>query len=151
MKNKFNYLQQNKQNDWSQINHQLKTCFHRWQDSEKDFQVIIEPYQEERSPKALRGYWRLIGIVTDWMNDKGNHFVKEEVSDYFKIQAGHKRKIGNEFVPKSIAKNAGCTWLEMKHLLDYILQFGYENNIMGCELTSDEEREFKEYYSIKNN
>lgn len=135
---------QDKKNLWGAFQVAMKA----WGTCGKSFEIVIRDPKEERSPRALKGYWRLIGIITDWMRDEGNNFVKDEVSDYFKMQVGHKKKIGDKYVAKSIANNAGCSWIEMRVLLEYILRFGAENKIIGCELTSDEERQFKKYYGV---
>lgn len=111
-----------------------------------DMRVIIEPYKP-RGEKALRGYWMLLGVIEKWMREQGNHFNKEELSDYFKFQVSHSKCLNDTWVVRSIANNSDCTYDDMKKLLDYIIQFGAENNIKGCELTSEQEREFINYYS----
>lgn len=146
-KKKYIFINKLKQ-DWPKMINDLKNDYHAWQDSGKNFEVIVKKHEKLRGEKALRSYWMLLGVVEKWMKEQGNYFSKEELSDYFKFQVRHSKKIGETYVPKSIANNSGCTWLEMKQLLDYILQFGAENNIMGCEIKSDDLREMEKYYNI---
>ena len=107
----------------------------------------------------------LIDVVNVWMVDQGNHFTSEELSDYFKIQSGHRTEINNvnimgsvkvregeehtTYIPKSIARNSGCTYDEITHLINYILQFGFDNDIVGCEIKPYEWQEFKRYYGVE--
>src|SRR5210317_531058 len=116
-------------NWWSDFSHLRNT----WVDSKKDFQITIEPYKKLRGEQALKGYWVLIGIVQKYINDDcGNNYTKEEISDYFKLRAGHQKRInsvqlnavkvgGNyslyEYLPRSIANNSGCTYEDMKKLI----------------------------------
>lgn len=165
-KKTFTYLQQTKASDWYNINADLKSLMHKWQDSNKDFEITIGPRTNPRGEKALRAYWMLIGVVQKWMQDQGNIFTKEELSDYFKVQSGHKRRVNNvqlcdievvgsdneqfySYIPRSIANNSGCTFEDMKVLIDYILRFGEGNNIAGCMIEPYEWREFKTYYGVK--
>lgn len=129
-----------------------------------DFVVNVDDYKES-SPKALRGYWRLIGLITDYINSSSSSDYKwkpEEISDNFKEQVGHTRltntirfgknkdviiDLGGKVKPKSIAKNSGCTYEEISRLIEKLLQFGSE--IPDCILTTAEDMEFKKYYGVK--
>ncbi len=57
-----------------------------------DFVVKIEDYKES-SPKALRGYFRLIGVIKNYVNSVNNeNWTKDEMSDHFKLLAGYSFK-----------------------------------------------------------
>lgn len=144
MENNFIFTRENKNNTWKAFKHALKPA---WDNNPKGFEVVIRKIKKERGEKALKAYWHLIGIVRNFMNkDCGNSFTKEEISDYFKMQAGHKKRVNGVDIPRSIANNAGCTWEDMQNILRYILQFGAENSIRDCEITTMQEQQYKEYY-----
>lgn len=129
--------------------------------AKSDFVVRVE-YYKESSPKALRGYWRLVGLITDYINSSSDYKWKpEEISDNFKEQVGHTRltntirfgknkdviiDLGGKIKPKSIAKNSGCTYEEISRLIEKLLQFG--SDIPDCVLTTTEDAEFKKYYGV---
>ena len=145
MTNNFIFTRESKDNVWGS----LKIAMKVWFDNKGKFEVVIRDYKKERGEKALKAYWVLISIVRGFMNKKcGNNFTKEEISDYFKMQAGHKKRVNGVDIPRSIANNAGCTWEDMRAILDYVLRFGAENNIRGCEITTMQEQEYKNYYNI---
>ncbi len=129
-----------------------------------DFVVKIEDFKDS-TPKALRAYWRLIGIVTDYINSTSPDYKwsKEEISDNFKEQVGHAIRVpqiifgdstdditirnGDKTKPKSISRKSGCTYEEMNRLIEKVLQFG--SDIPDCVLTPAEDMEFKKYYGVK--
>lgn len=80
------------------------------------------------------------------MNEKGNHFSNEEVSDWFKIQAGHYINMYGQFLPKSIANKSDCTREQMETLINTILVFGAENLIDGCQIEDRDLVELLNYY-----
>ena len=134
--------------EWDDMIKGLRDVFKKWKgqlysDKPKSFKVTVDKLKG----KELRGYWVLIGVVTKWMNEQGNYFTKEEVSDWFKIQCGHKRRIKGVEIPRSIAVKSDCTWQDMSKLIDYIERFGAENNIVGCELRSGDKEEMKKGFS----
>lgn len=144
--NNFVFTQENKENVWGAFKVALKA----WHTSHKKFEVVIREYRQERGEQALKAYWVLIGIVQQYMNKNcGNTFTKEEISDYFKMQAGHKRRVNEIDIPRSIANNAGCKWDDMKNILDYILRFGVEHEIRGCEITTMQKQEYYKYYGVE--
>lgn len=150
-KKTFIYIQQYKVTDWYEINACLRRELSLWQDSGKDFEVVIGPKVKERGEQALKAYWVLIGVVKIWMDAQGNNYTKEEISDYFKHAAKHIKNVKGIAITKSIAKNSGCTFEQMQRLIEYILQFGHDNNIIGCEIEPREWKEFKNYYEVRNN
>lgn len=153
----------NQKRNWDEqletINNSLKAIL---DDPKSDFVVKIENYKES-SPKALRGYFRLIGIIKNYLNSVNNeNWTDKEISDNFKEQVGHVIRVdsirfgkfkdvlvdkGGKLKPKSIARNSGCTYEEMNRLIEKVLQFG--SDIPGCELTTPEKMEFIKYYRVK--
>ena len=120
----------------------LKTLYHIIKDlivSGVGFQVTISP--PKRSGQQLKGYWVLIRIVKDWMTEQGNNFTDEEVSNYFKIRAGHYSNIGGVQTPKSISNKSSITVLEMEKLLREIEIFGASNEIPNCYLEDQAKKE----------
>ena len=112
-----------------------------------DFQLTVEPYSKDRSQNSLRAYWVLIDVVRNWMNDKGNNFSKEEVSSYFKIRSGFYSEMDGEKLPKSIANNSGCTYDDMRNIIESIINFGIENGIEDCEIVNTDLWDLLENYS----
>lgn len=112
-----------------------------------DLKITVENYKP-KGDKALRGYWLLLGVVEKWMQEQGNSYNKEELSDYFKLQVSHSMKLNGQFIPRSISNKSDCTFEDLKKLIDYIVRFGDENNIKGCELRNGQEQEFIDYYKI---
>lgn len=133
--------------EWKRLQKELRTTFKDWllklyDTKPVDFKVTIDKVRGSE----LRAYWVLIGVVTSWMNEQGNHFTKEEVSDWFKLRAGHSKGMYEERISRSIAVKSDCTWQDMKKLIDYIIQFGAENQIRGCELKKRDEEELEKLY-----
>jgi hypothetical protein len=111
-----------------------------------DFVVKIEKYSSKGSDKQLRSYWMLINIVRGYMNDQGNNYSQEEVSDYFKINSSHYRVIGSNKIPRSIKKSSKTTVEEMKGLITTILEFGKDHCIKNCHIEDQALKELLTYY-----
>ena len=80
------------------------------------------------------------------MNNQGNNFNDEVVSDYFKIKSGHYYEVDGVKLPRSIALDSGTTTKEMKQLIDTILEFGLDNGIEDCYIENQELDELLKYY-----
>ena len=80
------------------------------------------------------------------MNNQGNNFNDEVVSDYFKIKSGHYHEVDGVKLPRSIALDSGTTTKEMKQLIDTILEFGLDNGIEDCYIENQELNELLKYY-----
>jgi hypothetical protein len=78
---------------------------------------------------------------------EGNNFNQEQISDYFKMKAGHKEEIRGEYLPKSIQIKSDCTQNDMNNLIDTILEFGKENDIQGCFIDNEERKSLIENYN----
>jgi len=72
----------------------FKVALKAWGTTGKDFEIVIREPEAERSPKALRGYWRLIGVITKHLNKTNlENWEGEDVSDMFKENIGFTYKI----------------------------------------------------------
>ncbi len=80
------------------------------------------------------------------MNNQGNNFDDETVSDYFKLKSGHYAEIDGIKLPRSIALDSGTTTQEMRTLIDIILEFGLDNEIEDCYIENQELDELLKYY-----
>jgi hypothetical protein len=84
------------------------------------------------------------------MNNHGNNFDDETVSDYFKLKSGHYGEVDGIKLPRSIALNSGTTTKDMKHLIDTILEFSLDNEIEDCFIENQELDELLKYYENQN-
>jgi len=112
----------------------------------KGFEVTIDNPRGGTMP----AYWALIGTVKDWYFEQGVIYTKEMIDQMFKILAGHTEIINGVEVTKSIAYNSDCTWQDMKKLLDYVVAFGIEENIMGLEIKERDKEAIKKGYDNAN-
>ena len=108
--------------------------------------INIDLFYKKNSNQQLRAYWRLIKVCKSFMNNQGNNFNDEVVSDYFKIKSGHYYEVDGVKLPRSIALDSGTTTKEMKQLIDTILEFGLDNGIEDCYIESQELNELLKYY-----
>lgn len=113
--------------------------------------INIDLFYKKNSNQQLRAYWRLIKVSKVFMNNLGNSFTDEEVSTYFKIKSGHYSEIDGVKIPRSIALDSGTTTVEMKVLIDTILEFGLLNEIEDCYIERQELDELLKYYENQNN
>ena len=140
---KLFYLRKKQDKDTRQkIILNLLTCITETID---DIQVEVKSFRT-RSGQQLRAYWALIGVVRLWMNEQGNKFSDENVSDYFKIKSGHYTAIDNQIISKSISNKSDCTKEQMEAIINTILQFGAENDIKGCEIADEEFGQLLRFY-----
>ena len=83
------------------------------------------------------------------MNEQGNLFSPEEVSSWVKIQAGHYHEIEGEKIARSIANKSDATVDDMKKIINFILHFGIEHEIKGCEISEPELDSLLRFYEEK--
>ena len=95
--------------------------------TKKSFAVTISDVK--RSKPQLRAYWVLVRAVKKWMQEQGNVYSENEVSDFLKIQAGFYSEIAGQKIAKSISNKSNITVLEMESLINSILKFGAEMQI----------------------
>lgn len=115
----------------------------------KDFEVEIRSVGNKRSGQQLKAYWVLINLITDYMNDQGNLFSPEEVSSWVKIQSGHYHWVGGEKIARSIANKSAATVEEMRKIINFIIHFGIEHNIKGCDISNAELDNLLRFYEEK--
>lgn len=104
---------------------------------------------KRRSGQQLKAYWVLINLITEYMNEQGNLFSPEEVSSWVKIQSGHYHWVEGEKIARSIANKSDATVDDMKKIINFILHFGIEHNIRGCEISNAELDALLRFYDEK--
>lgn len=143
----FIFRQEDRDKNWVTISQQLEREIYATQKFyKKDFEVEIREFKKRRSGRQLRAYWVIIKTVTDWMNSNGNTFTTDQVSDWFKIEAGHCNNIKGRAIPKSIANRSDCTKEQMETLIKTIIVFGAENLITNCYIEEKDLEELLKYY-----
>lgn len=125
----------------------FRTAFRSWGTSGKTFEVI---FREPVNKGAFRGYWVLIGKARDWMNDQGNNYTKEQISEYFKRENNFVENIEGVETTRSLKRNDGCTHDELISLINSITRWGAQHDIKGLHLTSEAELELQKYYESKH-
>jgi hypothetical protein len=108
--------------------------------------IDVESLFNKRTNPQLRAFWLLIKVCKIFMNTKGNNFTDEEVAYYFKIKAGHYTELDNVKMAKSISDKSLTTKEEMENLINAILDFGAENELEDCQISSYEMQELLKYY-----
>lgn len=149
MTNPLYIFTQKNRNNWQSIITTLNHKLHNeWMKQFKDdFQVEIKKVDKKRSGKQLRAYWRLIRVVKNFMNEQGNLFSDEEVSDWFKLRADHYVEITEgEKIPKSIANKSDCSVEQMRKIIETIIAFGENYNIQDCYIRDEELEELLKFY-----
>jgi|TARA_Y100000310_G_scaffold129918_2_gene129104 hypothetical protein len=115
-------------------------------ESIQDFSIIIDKHSPKRSSKQLSGYWVLINICKDFMNERGDNLTSEEVSYYFKIKAGHYNLIDGVKIARSISNKSDTTREDMQKIIHCIMEFGVDNDIQDCHLEPRELRDMLNYF-----
>jgi len=112
----------------------------------KDFEIVIQDIQQERSPKQLRGFWKLIECIREYLEDKGEFLFKDEIKTFFLEKSGHVKVIEGVTIARSISNNSGTTKEEMAKIITTILNFAIDRNIENCYLEDQEYRDLINYY-----
>lgn len=115
-------------------------------DIRQDFEIEIRPISKKRSDQQLRSFWRLVRVIKDYMNDKGNKFTDEEVASWIKISAGHFNEIDGQKIAKSISNKSSATVDDMTKIIEFMLEFGGEHKIKDCYISSAEYDEIINFY-----
>ena len=127
----------------------LNECVHNAKIKKGTFQVEIGPFKQKRSHPQLAAYWCLIKVAKKFMNERGNTFTSDEVSDWFKIRAKHCKDVKGVLLPKSIANKSDCSRDDMQKIINNILEFGQHFNVYGCEIKQDDLDVLLNYYPKK--
>lgn len=141
---------------WAALKPLFEGIFNTDQDKYKPFRITID------KPRGvtMAAYWVLIkNLQHYYLEDVGQMYIwdsygriynvniDEQLSDWVKVEAGHCDIVevnGKKHAePREIKYKSGCTWQNMKQLLDFLLRFGEENNIIGLELKPKDEDKMK--------
>jgi hypothetical protein len=146
MQNKFYFYKGEKQDEFSlKINNAKQKALLLFQ-SGKDFEVVVQDIQEKRSPKQLRGFWRLIDCIRDTLEERGHFFFSDEIKDLMLEKAGHVKVIEGIKIVRSINGKSDTTKEEMKNIIESILNYAIEKGIHNCYLEEREKVELINYY-----
>lgn len=111
----------------------------------KSFSVRIGDV--EKTPKQLRGFYRLCGIVAPAMGEsQGVLFDKEMVKEFVKQECNYCTMCKGRIITKSLTK---ASREELNMLIERIIEIGESLGIKECKLTSYEQQAFNEYYNNK--
>ena len=116
--------------------------------TKKSFAITIS--NVKRSKPQLRAYWVLVRAVKRWMQEQGNVYSENEVSDFLKIQAGFYSEIAGQKIAKSISNKSNITVLEMESLINSILKFGAEMQVEDCIIKNQDLEEMLNYFRQDN-
>ena len=141
MTKRLNFYNANKEN-WGDLQVAVSELLRECLASKKDF--VVE-FRENKTPKQLRGYWRLIDLITPYLQDKfGGCFDRDLASEFVKIRTGYVEKVEAKKqvlqVPKSL-KNA--TKQDLNHLIETIYRICNYFDIKDYELTTQEIKEIE--------
>tara|TARA_Y100000310_G_scaffold75263_1_gene71530 strand:- start:4498 stop:4998 length:501 start_codon:yes stop_codon:yes gene_type:complete len=145
---------------WTENLLTIKNCLFKRLDeliteSTQSFEITISPYSPEKSAKQLMAYWVLIKVVREYINNQqgGYEYSPEEISDYFKIEAGHCIEVSTKCLgkekekkPRSISKKSKTTREEMRNLINTIIEFGAIYDIEGCYIEDKELKDMLSYF-----
>jgi ribosomal protein S17E len=137
---------QTNRSKWSKIADNAKKLADEFDKNKKDFTIEIKEFSKKRSRNQLTGFWRLVDLIQEYMNNQGNNFSKSEVASYFKILSGHSKIINGIEIEKSIANKSDTTISDMKKIIDSMIKFGIDNGIKNCHLSPYEEKEILKYF-----
>lgn len=109
---------------------------------EKDFFVNID---YERSPKQLKGYWRLCGLLAPYLQSEYQEiFSKEMVSDLVKSSCSYTMKAGKQEIVKSLKS---VTKEEMGFFIEKLYQICEYYKVQDYELLPSEVREMEQFFN----
>lgn len=108
--------------------------------------IEVEKLFKKRTNQQLKSFWMLVDVCKNYMNSFGNQFTSEEVKNYFLLKSEHTKNIKGVTVVKSISNKSDTTKEDMKKIIDYILDFGVENNIEDCYIDSEDLQQLLNYY-----
>lgn len=99
----------------------------------KVFNIKIENIAEKRNDKQLKYYWVLIDIITDYLNEQGNDYTKEQTSNLMKGKFFYQDEVvfnEKRRVLKSIANNSETDKQEMREFIKKVVNFCNEWGII---------------------
>lgn len=124
--------------DWGKKQAGLVSTLLLYLKSGKAFTVVFDYI---KTPKQLRYYWRLIGLVVPYLQETHGLDDKDEVSNFIKVSCGYFKSVktkGQEVViPKSLRKASKSEIMTMIDKLMFICEhFG----IKDYEITEEEQK-----------
>lgn len=111
------------------------------------FDVTIEKHKESKTSKQLRGFFRLCQHIAPYLQEMtGEIWDKDRVRYYIQLKVGYADIYQGIFIPRSLAK---AQKEELEAIINEIIAFGSSLDIPDCTLTSNEEKEFNNYYGVE--
>lgn len=105
-------------------------------------------FSSDKQQKRLRGYWRLIGLITPYIEESYGIKGKDEVSSFLKRQNGFLKEVKTRketiFIEKSLTKATKQDLMGLIEKIYFICEF-YE--IKDYELKPQEQRDMESYFN----
>lgn len=140
---KLTFLQSNKQN-WGDLQKQISDQLVKCLAGKQDFEVEFSEVAKSKSPKALRGYWRICGLLVPcFQKSHGQIFDKTMVSDLAKISTGYCIHRKGVALPKSLTK---ITSADISLLIEKLYFMCETFKLKDYELLPDELRDLNNYF-----
>lgn len=142
MKQTIEFIDCHKKN-WGDLQVQVSNKLCGFLRNGKSFKVSFE---QSKTPKQLRAYWRLVGLITPYMQEtyKGQINNTEDVSNFVKMQCEFYKEVktrnGNMIIPKSLKI---ATTTQLKEMIEKLLFMCKFFDIEEYELTSQEEEDLE--------
>jgi len=137
---KINFYNTHKAN-WGDLQLQLSKMLQEYLKKDKDFFVEIDI---NKSPKQLRGYWRLCSILVPHFKDKwGEVFDNQLVSEFVKQRCNYVVKAQGQILSKSLTV---IDMESMNILIEKLYEMCEFFKIKDYELVSEEVRSMEEYF-----
>lgn len=130
---------------------ELKKCFEKALGTGKVFEVVLRKPEYMKSPKQIRGFHRIVHLITEYINnnDTGEVVDDELIKEWIKKDASFQRTFrGQKFYKSCI----DATQDEMNRLIVQAQVFGYSQGMEeeSLELLSHEKRQMWQHYNVKN-
>ena len=113
-----------KTEDWGQKQDAISPTLLLYLKSGKPFSIVFDYI---KTPKQLRYYWRLVGLVVPYLQETHSLDDKDEVSDFVKISCNYFKAVkakGQEvIIPKSLRKASKSQIMAMIEKLIFICEF----------------------------
>jgi hypothetical protein len=95
--------------------------------------ITSKKWQKGKTSPQHRKYWKCIQQIKEGMNDLGNEYNEEDISQFIKMRSGFTKVVDGQVVTKSIAdKSEDATNANLRHLIDFMIRFGQE--YLGIEI-----------------
>jgi hypothetical protein len=109
-------------------------------------EIIIRKIKKAKTHRQLKGFHRLLKLIADYCRDQtGDYWDVEDAKQLIKHQYKYYKTKGDAVIYLSCAK---ATKEDLMGLIKTAEKFGSEFNIPECYITSEEEREFNNFYKV---